>query len=399
MPNFNSADGDLTTVFITDSDVIGRYVQDGTLWAAGFAGSGRLANGGTSGTNNAMFRTAANTTNWSTVCGSGGNAWNHHGGVKTNGTLWMWGGNAYGQLGQNDRTDRSTPVQVGTESFWVQLSFSDKTILAIRTDGTLWGWGVGGNVLPSGTTRSSPVLVYSGGSTWKQISAGGSTGGVKTDGTLWTWGENSWAQLGVGDTTTRTTPVQVGTDTAWKQVAMHGSLGLASHGIKTDGTLWGWGSNAYGGLGIGATGDFVTKYSTPVQIVSGTSDWKTLGDGAARSSAAIKTDGTLWVWGRNANGELGTNDTTIRSTPVQTIAGGSNWKTIHFGSYGNAFAHTKAIKSDGTLWAWGHNGYGQLGIGNTSSQSSPVQIGTDTNWKTAACGYNCSFAVKYPDRY
>lgn len=397
MPNFNTADGELSTVFITDAEIVGRYVQNATLWAAGTGGSGRLGNGATSGTYNALFQTASNTTNWSTVSCSGGNAWNSHGGVKTDGTLWMWGGNAYGQLGINNKVTQSVPTQVGTESFWVQMSTTNRTVMAIRTDGTLWGWGDSSGMLPSGTSTSSPVLVSSG--FWKQISVGSSTGGIKTDGTLWMWGDNYFCTLGTGDNTSRSTPVQIGTDTTWKQVSTHGGLPLASHGIKKDGTLWGWGTNNYGGLGLGVTGSLMTKYSTPVQIVSGTSGWTTLADGCSRSCAAIKTDGTLWVWGRNGNGELGTNDATIRSTPVQTVAGGSNWKTIQFGGYGNAFGHTKAIKSDGTLWAWGHNAYGQLGIGNTSSQSSPVQIGTDTNWKTVACGYNVSFAVRYPQNY
>ena len=307
---------------------------DGTLWLWGYGGSGRL------GTNNVVDRsspvqTIAGGTNWKQVsCGRDTVV-----AIKTDGTLWTWGVGSSGQLGNNTATSRSSPVQtVSGGTNWKQVSFARDTAAAIKTDGTLWLWGVNtsGNLGTNDTvvSKSSPVQTIAGGTNWKQVSAGAATAAIKTDGTLWTWGSNFQGALGQNDIADRSSPVQVGANTNWKQV----SVGSHSAAIKTDGTLWTWGFNIFGQLGLSDT----TARSSPTQVGTGT-NWKqvSVSGGDTTYTAAIKTDGTLWLWGYNTNGQLGNNNTTNTVSPIQTISGGTNWKQVSSGAY-----HVAAIRDD-----------------------------------------------------
>ncbi|MDD3480729.1 MAG: fibronectin type III domain-containing protein [Patescibacteria group bacterium] len=254
--------------------------------------------------------------------------------------------------------------------------------LAIKTDGSLWAWGSNSSGqlgLGDTTTRTTPVQVGSS-IDWSYIDTDGSLNpssyGIKTDGTLWAWGENEWRQLGLGDTTDRLVPTQVGTSTNWKRVSAGGSFALA---IKTDGTLWAWGSNSSGQLGLGDT----TNRLVPTQVGVGV-NWDSL-DTAEGSSFAIKTDGTLWAWGGNYYGHLGLGDTTNRLVPTQ-VGSDTDWKIVNTETP-NIFGESSfAIKNDGTLWGWGYNYSGSLGLGDTSPRPTPTQIGTDTNWKYVFAG-------------
>ena len=144
-----------------------------------------------------------------------------------------------------------------------------------------------------------------------------------------------------------------------------------------NGALWGWGRNGAGRLGDGT----ITPKSSPVQTITGGTNWKQVSSGQVQT-AAIKTDGTLWLWGSNASGRLGDNTITNRSSPVQTITGGTNWKQVECG-----YSHTAAIKNDGTLWLWGENSNGRLGDNTEYSRPSPVQtIMRGTTWKQVSCG-------------
>jgi alpha-tubulin suppressor-like RCC1 family protein len=202
--------------------------------------------------------------------------------------------------------------------------------------------------------------------------------GIKTDGTLWTWGQNTYGQLGIGATsvgTSTSSPVQtVASGTNWKTV----SCGTQhTYAIKTDGTLWTWGTNAYGQLGDNT----IVDKNSPVQTIAGGTNWKSVST-YQWTLAGIKTDGTLWLSGRNQYGQLGDSTLVNKSSPIQTIAGGTNWKQV---SPGNLF--TAAIKTDGTLWLWGFNGYYNFGDGTNVSTSSPVQVTTvGSNWKTISSG-------------
>jgi alpha-tubulin suppressor-like RCC1 family protein len=369
---------------LVDKDIF----SEGNLWLWGENLGGQLgANDRTS--RSSPIQTVAGGTNWKQVVGGAA-------GIKTDGTLWMWGYNNYGQLGTNDTTPRSSPVQtVAGGTNWKQATqLGNSHAAAIKTDGTLWVWGLntsGQLGVNDITNRSSPVQTVAGGTNWKQVSCNLHTVAIKTDGTLWTWGRNTYGQLGTNDITDRSSPVQtVAGGTLWKQAIVGGvaASGQCVAAIKTDGTLWLWGSNANGQLG---TND-ITDRSSPVQTVAGGTNWKQVSAGGT-AVAAIKTDGTLWVWGDNTYGQLGTNDITHRSSPVQTVAGGTNWKQVSAGAY-----HMVAIKTDGTMWTWGRNDYGQLGTNNTTYRSSPVQtVAGGTNWKQATMTSNSwsTAALKY----
>ena len=244
----------------------------------------------------------------------------------------------------------------------------------------LWSWGTNFQGEQGDNTtnqRATPSTTSAGGANWKQVSVGGANdAAIKTDGTLWTWGFGTLGRLGDNVSITRCTPVTTfAGGTNWKQVSVGGAHVAA---IKTDGTLWTWGYNINGQLGIN---NVTTPICTPVTTFLGGNNWKQVASGGTHT-AAIKTDGTLWTWGLNTSGQLGNNTTTDRNTPVQTSLGGTDWKQIACGG-----AYTAAIKTDGTLWTWGLNTSGQLGVNDTNGRTTPVQVfGSATNWKQVSCG-------------
>jgi alpha-tubulin suppressor-like RCC1 family protein len=333
---------------------------------AGLATNGQLGNDSRIGRSSPVQ--VGEHADWSTT--SGGTYFTTA--IKTNGTLWAWGFNNVGQLGLGDAgigINRSSPVQVGALTNWSKISGGDAHIAAIKTGGTLWTWGSntnGGLGLGDTTSRSSPVQVGAL-TTWKQVSVSfyNHLYAVKTDGTLWSCGNNSFGQLGLGDTLSRSSPVQVGTLTTWSTVAACGYHGIM---VKTDGTLWTCGYNFQGRLGLGDT----LSRSSPVQVGLLT-NWKSA-TASLSSSTTLKTDGTIWAWGSNSNGQLGLGDTLSRSSPVQ-VGALTTWKSIAAGGGGHVSA--TRITTD-TLWNWGNNNYGQLGLGDTVSRSSPVQVSSIT---------------------
>jgi alpha-tubulin suppressor-like RCC1 family protein len=217
---------------------------------------------------------------------------------------------------------------------------------------------------------------------WQSVSAGGAhTLGIKTGGTLWTWGRNNFGQLGTAGTPSSwsTIPIQVGALSNWQTISAGNSHSIA---IKTDGTLWTWGRNQESQLGDGST----TNSDIPIQIGTAT-NWRFISAGDEYVTA-IKTDGTLWAWGFNAYGQLGDNTIINKTTPTQ-IGTDTNWLTVSAGT-----DHTLALKTNGTLWAWGRNNTGQLGDNTTVNKTIPTQIGTDTNWQNAMASVLHSVATK-----
>jgi uncharacterized repeat protein (TIGR03803 family) len=313
-------------------------------------------------------------------------------GIRANGTLWSWGVNTYGNLGDNSTTQRRTPVQVGAEIIWRQVSSGTDHAVGTRTDGTLWAWGRNNNgQIGQGSTTTAqyttPTQIGTA-TDWAWVVAGANHCiAVKTTGTLWAWGLNSSGQVGQGSTSTTptTTPTQIGALTTWSQNGAHLHAGADfTLAIRTDGTLWAWGLNGSGQLGNGNT----TSNSSPVQIGSATT-WSRLTAGNT-FSAALRSDGTLWTWGNNGSGQLGEGSLAQRTAPVQ-LGIETNWAAISAGS-----AHLLARRTDGTLWSCGANTSGQLGQGITSAVAignALAQAGTDTNWQELSAGSNYSLAT------
>ena len=355
------------------------------LWGAGDFGS--LGDNAIT-RKSSPVQTVSGGANWKQISCS-----NHSSAIKTDGTLWTWGGNGSGQLGDNTGgagTGKSSPVQtVSGGTNWKQVSNGANHTAAIKTDGTLWTWGqnANGQLGDNGFANMlSPVQTISGGTNWKSVACGSThTAAIKTNGTLWLWGQNASGQLGDNGITNMSSPVQtVAGGTSWKQISA-GSQHTAA--IKTDNTLWVWGYNFNGELGT----NNVVYYSSPVQTTSGGTTWKQVSCGIDHTMA-IKTDGTLWTWGSNVYGQLGDNTDVNKSSPIQTISGGTNWKQI---SIGSNFTTSAALKTDGTLWSWGENQYGTLGANDRTRRSSPIQtVSGGTNWTYISYGTNISAAIR-----
>jgi alpha-tubulin suppressor-like RCC1 family protein len=293
--------------------------------------------------------------------------------VKTDGTVWAWGYNYYGQLGNGDWLDQYTPVQVAGLDNVATVTAGGEHSLAARSDGTVWAWGrntYGQLGLGNLTDQYNPVPVV-GLSNVSGVAAGWEHSlALKADGTVWAWGHNGRGALGNGDTTNRDTPTQV---SGLGNVVTVVAWGAHSLALRSDGTVWAWGSGTKGELGDGNWSDS----SLPVQVY-GLDNVNGIAAGSVHG-LAVKTDGSVWAWGLNERGQLGDGSTTDENTPVQVV-GLSNVVAIAAGA-----AHSLALKDDGTIWAWGDNSSGQLGDGNTTNSLTPVQVAA-WNWIVAIEG-------------
>ncbi|MGL6129366.1 RCC1 domain-containing protein, partial [Chryseobacterium artocarpi] len=299
----------------------------------------------------------------------------HSIGLKVDGTLWAWGDNHYGQLGDGTNSDRNKPTQIGTANNWTKISAGIRYSVGLKSDGTLWTWG--SNIkgqLGNGTTTERNIPTQVGTATdWVNVATGDThTLALKSDGTLWAWGLNDYGQLGDDTTVNKTTPIQIGTANDWLSIAAGMSHSLA---IKTDGTLWAWGDNSKGQLGDGT----IVAKKNPTQIGTAT-NWKNV-DGGNEHSTGLKTDGTIWAWGDNRWGQLGDGTEISKNIPTQ-LGVETNWRNFATGYWGS----TLAIKTDGTLWAWGYNSFGQLGDGTITHRYTPISIGTVTDRQSVALG-------------
>ncbi|MBI3233425.1 MAG: T9SS type A sorting domain-containing protein [Bacteroidetes bacterium] len=402
-------------------------IRDGKLWAWGQNDQGQLGIGDT------LTRLIASQigveNDWVHIYTGA----YHSAALKSNGTLWAWGGNSHGQLGIGDSSERLTPVQVGVDSTWISVALGKFHTIALKSDGTLWAWGLNNQGQlgdGSDSTRYIPERIGLD-SSWTLLIAGENHSlGLKSNGTLWSWGQNTYGQLGTSDTLIRSQPTQVGSSNNWVNIACGVNH---SFGIKSNGTLWDWGLNNYGQLG---NGTFINQKS-PLQIGSD-NKWVNI-TGGIYHSLALKSNGTLWGWGRNNKGQLGDGSNINRSAPLQigkdniwvALSAGnehniglqsdgtiSTWGSNNNGQLGDSsttnsnspiklttnlyiwinvsggYHHTVGLKSDGTIWSWGYNTYGQLGLGDTAYRYSPVQIGKDNKWVSVIAGSSHCIGLK-----
>lgn len=286
-------------------------------------------------------------------------------GLKADGSVWGWGYNSYGQIGDNTATNRSSPVSIAGNHSFVTLFANHRLTFGMKADGSLWGWGdnsqgkLGDN---SADYRSSPVSVVGNHSFVKvNISINNTSIALKSDGTAWAWGNNYPGMLGDGTNDERSSPVSVVGGHSFADLVF---ARLAVLALKSDGTMWCWGGNYYGRLADGTT----DHRSSPVSVIGNHSAAEIFTNGMA--PAMRKYDGTAWVWGYNYWGTLGDGTTADRSSPV-SVLGNHSFTKIRLG-----YKHMGGLKSNGQIWTWGLNssGAGYLGDGTTTNRSSPVMI-------------------------
>lgn len=290
--------------------------------------------------------------------------------------LWSHGQGLFGTLGHGTSDNLSSPAQIGALTNWVHVSGSS-TSAAIKNDGSLWIWGQGaygklGNNTVVGV--SSPIQVGTD-TNWMTVSVGSDhVVALRTNGTLWAWGSAATGMLGNNNVTIyRSSPIQIGVLTTWAKIEAGNDRTFA---IKTDGTLWAWGKATTGSLGLNNT----TNVSSPAQVGL-LADWAQIKMDAS-ACIALKTDGTIWSWGFGGGGVHG--DSVNRSSPTQ-IGQNTNWRQV---------GDSCALTTDGTIWTWGTNTNGQLGQNDLVSRSSPMQVGSSTNWAQVVSGSSSTLAIK-----
>jgi len=313
------------------------------------------------------------------------------------GPALSWGRGDLGQLGNgaSGTSNRiSSPVSViGGFTDWIQLTLGRDHSAGLRANGTIWSWGsnsVGQNGDNSIIAKSSPVEVAGAISDWVQVSSYGTNSCALTkQGRVYTWGDNSAGQLGInvaGSTiSSRTSPVEVvGGIVDWVQLSCGYGTMCA---LTSDKRIYCWGANGSGRLGFGS--GTIPSLSSPTLITGGFADWSQVSVGREHSMA-LRENGTLWAWGRNLEGQLGIDNAINSSSQVTFIGGITDWTSVSAGG-----RLTAGVRSNGTAWAWGLNDMGQLGIDNAINSSSPVTvIGGITDWIQVSPGRNHTLAVR-----
>ena len=410
--------------------------SNGTMWSWGWNFQGMLGqNTQTQSASGGLLQIG--TSSWTAVSASD----SHNLAIRSDGALFSWGSNSFGQLGDDTLIHRSSPVQIGTSSWVAVHGRGDTASFAIRSDGALFAWGsnTGGRLgTNDGISISSPVQI--GTDSWTAVKGESTIIAIRSDGALFTWGDNRFGAIGDNTLIHRSSPVQIGTS-SWTAVDANPSSATA---IRSDGTMWSWGNAFYTGLGTtvgnisspvqlgtgswisisvgqdhslaidstyklyawgnndsGQLGDTFAWADSPNQIGSG-ADWRSVYMGtvappgstpqeAYNSVYAIKTNGTLWAWGWNGIGQLGDNTTDSKNSPIQI--GSSSWTLVSAGSDENGLTPVLAIRTDGALFAWGYNNSGQLGDNTLIHRSSPVQIGT-SSWIAIGVGFKTAGAIR-----
>jgi alpha-tubulin suppressor-like RCC1 family protein len=373
----------------------GESIIENTTWAWGCNAVGQLGDNTAVSTSSPVL-VVGGFCDWLQVSAGGC----HSLAVTTNGSAWAWGGNGFGQLGTDNTTSRSSPVSIiGGFTDWCQISAGYGHSLAIRQNGTAWAWGnnccgiLGDNTV---INKSSPVSVVGGFTDWCQVSAG-SAGfyaakqahslAVRQNGTAWAWGCSDRGQLGDNTSVSKSSPVSVvGGFVNWCQISAGNGFSL---GLRQTGILYAWGCNGSGQLGDNT----VTTRSSPVSVVGGFTNWCQISAGDAHS-LAVRTNGSAWAWGLGTCGRLGDNTVVSKRSPISVVGGFTEWCQLSAGG-----CHSLGVGINGTAWAWGEGAQGRLGdnSGNTD-RSSPVSIFfPDNTWYQVSAGFAHSLAIRTID--
>ena len=360
--------------------------NDGTLWGCGRNDYGQLGLGDTNN-RNTFIQITVNTNNAKSIhCG-------YHSVVmlKNDGTLWGSGRNVFGELGLGDATSRKTFTQITTNTNDIKSVYCGfYHTLILKNNGTLWasGWNNHSQLgLGDTTDRLTFTQITTNANDIKSVYGGGyHTFILKNDGILCGCGRNDYGQLGLGDTADRPVFTIIGINSGnIKEIYLGGQHTII---LKNDGTLWGCGLNDNGQLGLGDT----TNRTVLTQITTNTNDIKSVHCGDSYT-LILKNDDTLWSCGYNGYGQLGLGDTRNRTTFTQITTNTDDIKSIYSGSN-----YISVLKNNGTLWACGHNGYSQLGLGDTTNRNTLTQITANVdNVKNFANDYNIPSIIKIYD--
>ncbi|UZQ50257.1 immunoglobulin-like domain-containing protein [Clostridium kluyveri] len=295
--------------------------------------------------------------------------------LKDDGTVWCWGDNFYGQLGDGTTTNKNTPVQVSGLPKITAISAGENYTAALDSNGEVWCWGYNNQgQLGDGTTANKTVPVkVSGLSNIIAIAAGCyHTVALSSSGEVWCWGGDGYGQLGDGSTANKTTPVKISGLPSITAIAAGGSHTVA---LDSSGKVWCWGANFYKQVGNNSDQD----QTTPVQL-SNLTNITAIAAGCYHT-VALDSTGEVWCWGYNGSGQLGDGSTNTSPIPKK-LSGLTNVTVI-----ATRMQHTAVLKDDGTVWCWGANYYGQLGDGSTkNNRLTPVQVVGLTDVKAIATG-------------
>lgn len=307
-------------------------------------------------------------------------------GIKMDGTLWGWGlnGNLLGLNG--NMANQNLPVQIGTANDWATVSAGNVHTLAVKTNGTLWSWGNGQfGQLGNGIFNSATWTVTQVGTAndWLTVSAGNRFSlAIKTNGTLWSWGLNNVGQLGISNLIDQNLPVQVGTASNWLKIDAGNQHSLA---IDTTGFVYAWGDNTFGQFGNGTN----TSSLTPI-MVSSSNNWAEVSAGLDHS-LFLNSFGFLFSSGNNTNGQLGNGSNTASNMMLPATNTGAQFRYIAISAGGG---HSLAIDNGNQLWSSGLNTQGQLGLGNNTSTNVLTQVGTSNTWFAISAGDVHSLAME-----
>lgn len=373
--------------------------DDNTAWCWGYNNYGQLGDG--SSTNRTSPRAVTGGHNFKYIAAGEFATC----AIKTDDTIMCWGRGTYGNLGNASTSNRNYPVAINTAQTFSDVVVGEHHACAISaTDSTRWCWGYNGNrQLGDGTTTQKTSPIQIGSETWSSVSAGYQHScGITSDGVGMCWGENNNGRIGDSTTTDRSTPTSVSGGHTFGVTTEECSGGVTAGcvnipgatsfqmgtyhtcAIDDSGVMHCWGRNNRGQLGDGTR----TNRNVPTEVDGGHT-WKTVATGY-ELSCAIKSDNTLWCFGRNQNGQLGDNSTTNRTSPTQ-VSGGGIWTDVEMGYY-----NACATQASGTKYCWGNNGYGQVGDGTTTQRTVPTQL-TDGTFEEIVSSYRMTCGRKADD--
>jgi alpha-tubulin suppressor-like RCC1 family protein len=356
------------------------------LWCWGAGSSGQIGAGTA-----AHFLPTQLPGTWSSITAGA----SHTCGIRSDGinagSLWCWGDNLYGQLGSSSAlAPLSKPTQVGTGTNWVSVSAGGSHTCGLKSDQSLWCWGDGssGQLGDPGNSTASTTPLQVTGTGWSQVSAGDShTCGVLLDGTIQCWGSNDVGQLGVllpqGATQTNTPTTVSRPTTGATYVSVSAGLGHTC-AIDSKQGLSCWGDNSQGELGDGTQAPALAPRSIGAAL------WSSVSAGAQHTCGVDALTGMPSCWGANTAGLNGNGyGGSLSAYPAPVVSATASWAQLATGA-----DHTCAIKSDGSLWCWGLNVHGELGLGTIASADLPARVGLQTDWLSISLGSNTTCGLR-----